>query len=260
MHREKHFCWFIFDNDQLLIEHRDGQYMVPESLNPPVPLSFKLDVSSPEKENCVVAIPEPGVEINNSRYFFTSLREAWGFLDSGLYKIAGRAAQILYWEMHSRFCPVCGIPTQQTTPITKVCPSCHFEQYPVISTAILALVRKGDQILLVQARNFKGTFHGLVAGFLEAGETLEECVAREVREETGLTVNNITYFANQPWPFPSGLMVGFIADYVEGELVLQEEELKSAAFFDRAHLPELPRKLSLARKMIDWWLESNPSS
>lgn len=103
--------------------------------------------------------------------------------------------------------------------------------------------------------NFKGTFNSLVAGFLETGETLEECVAREVKEETGLEVKNITYFGNQPWPYPSGLMVGFIADYAGGEINLQDEELSSGDFYTRDNLPELPRKLSLARKMIDWWIE-----
>ena len=127
----------------------------------------------------------------------------------------------------------------------------------MVSTASdMELIRKGKEILLVHARNFKGTFNSLVAGFLETGETLEECVAREVKEETGLDVKNITYFANQPWPYPSGLMVGFIADYAGGELTLQDEELSSGAFYTRDNLPELPRKLSLARKMIDWWIEN----
>ena len=135
------------------------------------------------------------------------------------------------------------------------CPKCGREVYPSISTAILVLVRKEDSLLLVHARNFKGTFNSLVAGFLETGETLEECVAREVKEETGLDVTNITYFGNQAWPYPSGLMVGFIADYAGGEIKLQEEELSSGDFYTRDNLPELPRKLSLARKMIDWWLE-----
>ena len=109
-------------------------------------------------------------------------------------------------------------------------------------------------MLLVRARNFRGTFHGLVAGFLEVGETLEECVVREVREETGLTIRNIRYFDNQPWPYPSGLMVGFVADYVSGEVHVQEEELTTAAFFRRDALPEIPRKLSMARRLIDWWI------
>ena len=109
----------------------------------------------------------------------------------------------------------------------------------------------------MHARNFRGTFYGLVAGFLEAGETLEECVEREVFEETGLKVKNITYFSNQPWPYPSGLMVGFIADYESGEIKLQEDELTAAAFYSKDNLPEIPRKLSIARRLIDWWMENN---
>ena len=88
-----------------------------------------------------------------------------------------------------------------------------------------------------------------------AGETSEDAVKREILEETGLDVKNITYFGNQPWPYPSGLMVGFIADYAGGEINLQDEELSSGDFYTRDNLPELPRKLSLARKMIDWWIE-----
>ena len=114
--------------------------------------------------------------------------------------------------------------------IMKKCPACGNEMYPSISAAILVLVRKEDSLLLVHARNFKGTFYSLVAGFLETGETLEECVMREVKEETGLDIKNITYFGNEPWPYPSGLMVGFIADYAGGEISLQDEELSSGAF------------------------------
>ena len=96
-------------------------------------------------------------------------------------------------------------------------------------------------------------FYGLVAGFLEAGETLEECVEREVMEETGLRIKNITYFGSQPWPYPSGLMAGFVADYAGGEIKLQNEELSAGAFYRRDNLPELPTKPSIARRMIDWW-------
>ena len=117
------------------------------------------------------------------------------------------------------------------------------------------LVRKGeDEVLLVHARNFRGTFYGLVAGFLEPGETLEQCVEREVREETGLSIRNITYFDSQPWPYPSGLMVGFFADYADGTIKLQDDELSAGAFYHRDHLPELPQKLSIARRLIDRWL------
>ena len=191
----------------------------------------------------------------NDRYVHMGLRASWDYISRACYEKAGKAYQLLYWDSHSRFCPVCGTPTVQTTSITKQCPSCKHEIYPTISAAMIVLIRKEDSILLVHARNFRGTFHGLVAGFLEVGETLEECVRREVREETGLEVDNITYFGNQPWPYPSGLMVGFVADYVSGEIKLQDEELSSGAFYTKDNLPEIPRKLSLARKLIDWWLD-----
>ena len=191
----------------------------------------------------------------SEQYEWIGLRSSYDYLPQESYNTAGKAFEILHWDKNSRFCPVCGNLMKLKNDITKRCPSCGKELYPAISTAILVLIRKTNSILLVHARNFKGTFNSLVAGFLETGETLEECVAREVKEETGLDVKNITYFSNQPWPYPSGLMVGFIADYAGGEINLQDEELSSGDFYTRDNLPELPRKLSLARKMIDWWIE-----
>jgi NAD+ diphosphatase len=110
---------------------------------------------------------------------------------------------------------------------------------------------------MVRAKNFRGTYYGLVAGFLEAGETLEECVHREVMEETGIRIKNLKYFGSQPWPYPSGVMIGFTADYESGEIKLQDEELSAGDFFRKDNLPEIPKKLSLARKLIDDWLENS---
>ncbi len=124
-----------------------------------------------------------------------------------------------------------------------------------MATAVIVLVHRDDEVLMVHARNFRGTFYGLVAGFVETGETLEEAVAREVLEETGINIANIRYFRSQPWPYPCGLMVGFHADYVSGDIHLQREELSGGGWFRRDNLPELPEKLSIARQLIDDWLE-----
>lgn len=246
--------WFIFFNNQLLLQKKGETYTIPYSINPPVPVKNVLGVSLLEDmPACTASVDTPLEE--TAEYLPMGLRASYDYLDPILHKIAGKAYELIYWDQHSRFCPSCGTKTVMQTTISKQCPNCKYEIYPVVSPAILVLIRKGDAILLVHARNFRGSFYGLVAGFLETGETLEECVRREVMEETGLEINNITYFGNQPWPYPSNLMVGFIADYVSGTIRLQDEELSEGAFFTKDNLPELPRKLSLARKMIDWWLE-----
>ena len=246
--------WFIFFNDQLLLQKKGETYTIPYSINPPVPVKNVLEVNLLEDmPACAASVDTPLEE--TAEYLPMGLRASYDYLDPVLHKIAGKAYELIYWDQHSRFCPSCGTKTVIQTTISKQCPNCKYEIYPVVSPAILVLIRKGDAILLVHARNFRGSFYGLVAGFLETGETLEECVRREVMEETGLEINNITYFGNQPWPYPSNLMVGFIADYVSGTIRLQDEELSEGAFFTKDNLPELPRKLSLARKMIDWWLE-----
>lgn len=250
--------WFIFYKDQLLLEKKeDGIYAIPCGESSPIVIKEKTtvhNITTLEGRNCKAFSLSSPIE-ESEQWIMIGLRASYEYLPLSHYQTAGKAHEILHWDRNSRFCSACGTPMEQKESIMKRCPKCGWEVYPSISTAILVLVRKKDSLLLVHARNFKGTFNSLVAGFLETGETLEECVAREVKEETGLDVKNITYFGNQPWPYPSGLMVGFIADYAGGEINLQDEELSSGDFYTRDNLPELPRKLSLARKMIDWWIE-----
>ena len=187
---------------------------------------------------------------------FIPLRASYDVLPLSHYLMAGKARELMHFDDTVRYCSVCGAPMRWNTDISKVCQSCEREVWPSIATAIIVLITRGDEVLLVRARNFRRPYYGLVAGFLETGETLEECVRREVKEETNLEVKNIRYFGNQPWPYPSGQMVGFTAEYAGGELCVQDEELTDANFFHRDHLPEIPHKLSMARMLIDAWLES----
>lgn len=188
------------------------------------------------------------------------LRTAWKVLPSELYALAGKGRELLHWEAHTRFCPACGEKTVAATAISKSCPGCGYQMFPHIATAILALVQKDDAIFLARAHTFTGPFYSCVAGFLDPGEGLEDCVAREVWEETGLQVGNIRYAGCQAWPFPSGLMVGFTSDWQAGEIVLQKEELIEGGFYSRGALPELPPEYSLARWMIDRWIAGKADS
>lgn len=256
--------WFVFFKEQLLLRKEktgkgDITYRVPCGTEAPIKLeagSTVHEVYLPTGE-MVRAFAAEQLVAETEEWIMVDLRGSYEYITVEEYKAAGKAYQILYWDQHSRYCPACGTPTEQLAPIMKKCPSCGYEIYPPISTAIIVLIRRGEEILLVRARNFRGTFYGLVAGFLEPGETLEQCVQREVMEETGLRVKNIIYFGNQTWPYPSGLMVGFIADYDGGEIKLQKDELSAGAFYAKENLPEIPRKLSIARKMIDWWIAKN---
>lgn len=185
------------------------------------------------------------------------LRESWYHLPQREYDLAGKCSELLYWDRNNRFCSICGNPMQPSTEISLKCTGCGNEIWPLLATAVITLIRRGDEVLLVRGRNFRRKFYGLVAGFVETGETLEEAVKREIMEETGLSVTNIRYFGSQPWPYPCGLMVGFTADYAGGEIRIQEEEIARAAWFKKDNMPEIPEKLSIARRLIDAWLESS---
>ena len=185
------------------------------------------------------------------------LRAAFDLLPNNIYMMAGKAAELLYWDKTTRHCGRCGAPMAMHTNISKRCTRCGNEVWPALQTAIIVAVtrRGGEEILLVQSKNFRGDYYGLVAGFVETGETLEECVVREVMEETGLRIRNLRYVASQPWPFPCGLMIGFEAETDDEDIILQRSELNKGGWFTRQNLPAIPGKVSLARKLIDRWLE-----
>lgn len=251
--------WFVFNSGQVLIEKQADSYHIPFGQEAPVQIPVGSTVHTIGTINGLPAkayfIHTPVHGDESTPRMMKDLRASFDVLPLDEYKMAGKASQILNWDKNSRYCPMCGVPTVQVSPIAKRCPECRQEFYPRISPAVIVLIKKEDSILLVHARNFRGTFKGLVAGFLEPGETLEECVHREVMEETGLRIRNLKYFGSQPWPYPSGIMIGYTAEYESGTIKLQDEELSAGAFYTRDGLPEIPKKLSIARKLIDAWLE-----
>lgn len=183
-----------------------------------------------------------------------ALREAYPRLSEDDYSVAAKGLELSNWERSTRFCSRCGAPLEWHTEISKRCTGCSHEYFPQLSPAVIVLVRKGHSALLVHARTFKRPFFGLVAGFVETGETIEQAVAREVMEETSLKVKNIRYIGSQSWPYPATLMLGFTADYESGELKFADGELTEGGFFTADSLPPLATPPSIARRLIDDWV------
>lgn len=247
--------YFVFCKDELLLEQRpDGTYTIPLCEEPPTevkPWTHLMTITPMDDGTEVVTY-----RIDNPHPSTIPLRQSYYKLPRELYLKAGKCQELLYWDQNTKYCGVCGAPMRMDTDISKKCTECGKEIWPQLATAVIALIHRGDEVLLVQAKNFRTNFYGLVAGFVETGETLEEAVTREALEETGVSITNIRYFGSQPWPYPCGLMVGFHADYVSGELHLQQSEIARAGWFRRDNLPTIPEKLSIARMLIDDWLEN----
>jgi NAD+ diphosphatase len=251
--------WFAFSGERLLVRRADDRVALADYAElAKLGVDFEaghylgrlddldcyaVDLDSPVEE-------PPGLALEG-------LRALYGRLADDLYGIAGRAVQILLWDKTHRFCGRCGAPTVNAPgERAKLCPKCGLLSFPRLSPAVIMLIQRGeDEFLLARNRAFAEGFFSVLAGFVEPGESLEEAVAREVREEVNLEIRDIRYFGSQPWPFPHSLMIGFTAHYVSGEIRPQAEEIVEAGWYSRrGELPRLPGKLSIARRLIDWFL------
>jgi len=198
-------------------------------------------------------------------YKWVGIRECYEMIALPLHIVASKAKQMIHWENTHKYCGHCGTKLIQELPNMVKCPNCGLEVFPRISPAMIVLIYQKrpkndpnylhDKILLVQAKTFRKDFKGLVAGYVEVGETIEETVHREIKEETNLSIKNLKYYASQPWPYPSELMIGFTAEYDSGDIQLQEEELLNGKFYRLDELPVVPKKISLARKLIDYYID-----
>ena len=246
--------WFAFIGDRLLVREEGERAEVllldsPEEIGlaaTSVQYLGRLDGTAcyaadlPEDQ----ALPEGLVA--------QGLRGLYGHLDEALFAVAGRAAQIVTWERTNHFCGRCGAATEQMDgERAKRCPRCGLIAYPRLSPCVIMLVTRGEQLLLARGRHFPAGFFGVVAGFVEPGESLEEAVAREVQEEVGISISDITYFGSQPWPYPHQLMIGFNARWAGGEIQVDPEELAEAGWFTAETLPSLPPPMSIARRLVD---------
>ena len=166
--------------------------------------------------------------------------------------LAGLAKQVLHWDRQSRHCQRCGAETTYIAASWgRRCSSCNAEHFPHIHPCAIVLVKRGSELLLTRKAEWTPGRYGLVAGFLDFGESLEECAIREVKEETGIDICNVRYVGSQNWPFPAQLMAGFVADYAGGEIRVDPRELEDARWFGPDDLPQLPARRSIARWIID---------
>lgn len=180
------------------------------------------------------------------------LRQLFGVLSEDAFGVALRALGFLAWDRDHKFCGRCGTETARSTEErARTCGSCGLVAYPRISPAVIVLVEKDGKALLARNARTRMPFFSTLAGFVEVGETLEQCVARELREEAGIDVRDVRYFGSQPWPFTGSLMIGFTAHWAAGELAPEPTEIAEADWFAPDALPVVPPKLSIARELID---------
>lgn len=255
--------WLLFRNGDLLVAVEGGRAALPTGApeqGPPVPAGPAHFIGMWGETACWTAelaaesAPPPGLEL-------LSLRRLFAMLDETAFWIAARAVQIVEWDRTHRFCGRCAAPLHtQPDEHAKRCPSCGLTQYPRLAPAVIVAVTRGERLLLAHNRRHPARFYSVLAGFVEAGETLEEAVQREVREETGIAVQNIRYFGSQPWPFPHSLMVAFTAEYAGGEIALDGEELETADWFTADALPPYPPPPSIAHALIRRFIDTSVRS
>lgn len=249
--------WFIYAGNRLLVgvDERGAPAVVdrpPESLG--LTAHFTRSMGMLGDLACSVAAvaehqqPPAAME-------FRDLRGLYGALDDDLFRLAGRAIQIVHWQREHLFCGRCATPMEDDPEeLARRCPRCAMVNYPRLSPAVIMSVVRGDRILLARSPRFPKGMYSALAGFVEPGETLEEAVAREVAEEVGVRVGAIRYLASQPWPFPHSLMIGFTSLYQGGEIAIDRREIEDARWFSRHDMPPLPSPISISRLLIDSFL------
>jgi len=243
--------WVLRCDNRLLIVDGDGAAPFPFGLpiemgSPASPLAVGTWQGVPCLAADVMAFPRL------AHGEAAPLRSVFELAGDAAFALAGRAVQLLDWQRQHRFCGQCGTPTERLDHEHATrCPACGLIAYPRISPAVMVLVCKGDQLLLARSPRFKPGVFSALAGFVEPGETLEQCARREVREEVGIDIAHLRYFASQPWPFPNSLMVAFLADYAGGEITPEPAEIEAAGWFSPGALPLLPDPVSISRRLID---------
>lgn len=238
--------WFIFKGNELLV---DAESMKPYQIKDPLLIrSFYMGTYDGHH----IHVGEMDLSAKDpSGALLVNLKMLYSKMDEELYAIAGRASQLLAWERTHQFCGQCANKmVDSEKERAKVCPVCKLIEYPKIAPVMMALIERGDEILLARGYHFQKGVYSILAGFVDPGETLEQCVKREISEEVGLEVEELKYFGSQSWPFPNSLLIAFICKWKSGEIQIDPVEIEDARWFKKDQLPPIPPKLSIAHHVI----------
>jgi NAD+ diphosphatase len=246
--------WFVFRGAELLVRAPDAAPAPPRVAHPDAlglaPLRTQY-LGLLAGEYCYATEVAREAEAPQG-WIWAGLRSLHGAMDEALFALAGRALQIVDWDRTHQYCGACSAPTRsREEERSRECPGCGLVVYPRLAPAVMCLARRGPELLLARSPRFAPGMYSALAGFVEPGETLEQCVAREVREEVGVRVRALRYFGSQPWPFPHSLMIAFHAEFDSGEIRIDGVEIEDAQWFNVAALPRLPARISIARRLID---------
>lgn len=250
--------WFIFREEQLLLFQSpstpcEQKPFIPEVLG--IKPEFSLLFGHYNSVPCFLAVIAPEQSVPSMAA--VNLRSLFGVVDDDYFSLAGRALQILHHTREHIYCSRCATPMEdRRKELARFCPSCGFISFPRVSPAVIMSVVREDHILLGRGAHFVKDMYSTLAGFVEAGETLEEAVTREVYEETSIVVDQVNYVTSQPWPFPHSVMIGYTANYRKGKIKIDKRELEDARWFHYKDLPKLPSRITIARLLIDNFIRS----
>jgi NAD+ diphosphatase len=249
--------WLIIRSSDLLVSRKDDTISIP-LLADPVSLgaatSRSYFLGRLGEVPCKTAASSADAAAPEG-WTFEGVRSLFGTISDSFFSVIARALEIVEWDRTSRFCGSCGAATMlKAGELAMECTACGQLSYPRISPAVIVAILRDEKILLARANRFPSGFYSVLAGFVEPGETLEQCAKREVREETGIEVKNLRYFSSQPWPFPHSLMVAFTAEYAAGEIRIDPSEIADAGWYSADALPLIPDPITVARKLIDWYV------
>ncbi len=245
--------YVLFICNQRLVKEQESWTLVQVSLlshffKSLLPKAQVLYLGQHRGEQCYLAV----VEENVGDHLLVDFRSIMPDVHPSEEQLISRALQLITWQKQHQYCGQCGgLTVRSKTEIAMICETCAIHYYPRISPCMMCLIVRGDECLLAHHHRQREGMYSTLAGFVEAGESIEQTVHREVMEEVGLTVTNLRYFSSQPWPFPHQLMVAYFADYESGEIILQDEEIADAQWFHYSRLPMVPPTATLSGRLIE---------